>query len=232
MVHNKKENEVNIVFEYCDKNLFQAMQDRARKNQSWNEQEIKTVMYQCVAAINYMHKNGYMHRDVKPENYLINNTSGPLAADQIQIKLADFGLAKDFRSNGSGKFTEYVATRWYRAPELVLRTSNYNQSVDIFALGAIMAELYLGRPIFPGVNETDQLTRIVTVLGTPTSSEWPEGIQLAQQKGIQIPQVTGTSLRQHFASTTRGDISDEAFDLMAKMFKYASDQRITAAQCL
>ena len=97
----------------------------------------------------------------------------------MQIKLADFGLAKDFRADGSGKFTEYVATRWYRAPELVLRTSNYNQSVDIFALGAIMAELYLGRPIFPGVNEADQLTRIVTVLGTPTSAEWPEGIQLA-----------------------------------------------------
>ena len=62
---------------------------------------------------------------------------------------------KDFRGDGSGKLSEYVATRWYRAPELVLRSTTYNQSVDIFALGAIMAELYLGRPIFPGVNELD-----------------------------------------------------------------------------
>lgn len=83
MIHNKKENEVNIVFEYCEKNLFQEMQDRARKNNSWNEQEIKTVMYQSIAAIHYMHKNGFMHRDVKPENYLINNMAGPLSPELI-----------------------------------------------------------------------------------------------------------------------------------------------------
>lgn len=70
------------------------------------------------------------------------------------VKLADFGLAKDFRNN-SGNYTEYVATRWYRAPELVLRSKNYDQSVDVFALGCIMAELILGRPLFPGFSETD-----------------------------------------------------------------------------
>lgn len=74
MVHNKKENEVNIVFEYCDKNLFQEMQERARKNQAFNEMEIKKIMYQAFSAVAYMHSNGYMHRDIKPENFLINSS--------------------------------------------------------------------------------------------------------------------------------------------------------------
>lgn len=91
------------------------------------------------------------------------------------LKLADFGLAKDYKTN-RGNHTEYVSTRWYRAPELVLRIQNYSEKVDIFALGCIMAELILGRPIFPGTTENDQLTRIVTVLGTPNRSEWPEGL--------------------------------------------------------
>jgi len=94
------------------------------------------------------------------------------------LKLADLGLAKDFKKN-RGNQTEYVSTRWYRAPELVLRSKNYDQSVDVFAVGCIMAELYLGRPLFPGSSEADQLTRIVTVLGTPSGSEWPEGHRLA-----------------------------------------------------
>jgi serine/threonine protein kinase len=84
------------------------------------------------------------------------------------LKLADFGLAKDMRKQSRGNHTEYVSTRWYRAPELILRSQTYTESVDVFALGCIMAELYLGRPIFPGISESDQLTRIVTVLGTPS----------------------------------------------------------------
>ena len=96
-----------------------------------------------------MHQSGYMHRDIKPENFLINPGA------EMSIKLADFGLCKDFRRNRGGNHTEYVATRWYRAPELVLRSNHYDQSVDIFALGCIMAELFLGRPIFPGTSETD-----------------------------------------------------------------------------
>lgn len=140
-----------------------------------------------------MHNAGYMHRDIKPENFLIShqkqtmntifnnssqesihestvqpvNTQG-LASDNTILKLADFGLAKEFRKHRGGNHTEYVSTRWYRAPELILRSQTYSESVDIFALGCIMAELYLGRPIFPGISESDQLTRIVTVLGTPS----------------------------------------------------------------
>lgn len=88
-----------------------------------------------------------MHRDIKPENFLV-------ADDGRVLKLADFGLAKSTRDK-SASLTEYVSTRWYRAPELALNSRSYNQSVDMFALGCIMGEMYLGRPLFPGRTEQD-----------------------------------------------------------------------------
>lgn len=104
-----------------------------------------------------MHKYGYFHRDLKPENLLVINGS---------LKIADFGLARETRSRPP--FTEYVSTRWYRAPEVLLRSTNYNSPIDLFAMGAMMAELYTFRPLFPGKSEADQMFKICQVLGTPS----------------------------------------------------------------
>jgi serine/threonine protein kinase len=105
---------------------------------------------------------------MKPENILFDNNI---------VKLCDFGLAREIRSRPP--FTDYVSTRWYRAPELLLRSPSYNSPVDIFALGLIMAELYLLNPILPGNNEIDQLNKTVALLGTPNKAEWPDGYKLA-----------------------------------------------------
>lgn len=91
-----------------------------------------------------MHLNGYFHRDLKPENILVN---------QGVVKLCDFGLAREIRSRPP--YTEYVATRWYRAPEIILRAVNYNSPVDIFALGCIMAELYNSQSLLKGSSDID-----------------------------------------------------------------------------
>ena len=91
-----------------------------------------------------MHKHGFFHRDIKPENILIQKDV---------CKLADFGLAREIRSKPP--FTEYVSTRWYRAPEIVLRSTNYNSPVDIFAMGCIMTEMLTTKPLAPGANEND-----------------------------------------------------------------------------
>lgn len=91
-----------------------------------------------------MHRHGYFHRDLKPENMLEYNKT---------VKLADFGLAKETKQRPP--FTEYVSTRWYRAPEVILRSAKYGPPIDIFAIGAIMAELYRNIPLFPGNSETD-----------------------------------------------------------------------------
>lgn len=125
----------------------------------------------------YVHKNGYAHRDLKPENLLITNDG--------TIKIADFGLAREMRE--SGPLTDYVSTRWYRAPELVLRSKRYTATADIFALGCIMAELYIGRPLFPGTSELDQMFKICSVLGTPSQGDWPEGYRLADDINFKFP---------------------------------------------
>lgn len=103
-----------------------------------------------------MHRHGYFHRDMKPENLLESNGT---------VKIADFGLAREIRSKPP--FTDYVSTRWYRAPEVILRSQNYNSPIDIFAVGAIMAELYRLWPLFPGASERDQIVKICSVMGTP-----------------------------------------------------------------
>ena len=92
-----------------------------------------------------MHAQGYMHRDIKPDNMLIAGED---------CKLADFGLCREI-SNFGGPLTEYVSTRWYRSPEILLKVPNYGPPSDIFAVGCVMAELFLMRPLFPGANEID-----------------------------------------------------------------------------
>jgi serine/threonine protein kinase len=131
-----------FVFEFCDANIF----DKYLKSQTKpvQETEIKSLIYQTLLGLAYLHKQGFFHRDLKPENLLIHGNN---------VKIADFGLAREIRSRPP--LTDYVSTRWYRSPELLLRATVYNWHVDIFALGAIMAELYTGSPLFPGKNETD-----------------------------------------------------------------------------
>ncbi len=124
-----------------------------------------------------MHKHGFFHRDLKPENLLV---SGDV------VKLADFGLAREIRS--APPYTDYVSTRWYRAPEVLLRSTVYSSPVDVWACGAIMAELYTLRPMFPGSSEQDQLHKVCSVLGTPTQAGWADGYSLASRIGFRFPQ--------------------------------------------
>ena len=105
-------------------------------------EEIKSIMFQTLQGLNTLHQHGIFHRDMKPENLLIHKG---------QVKLADLGLSKDIRT--SPPFTDYVSTRWYRAPEILVHSTTYSYEVDIFAVGCIMAELYMGQPLFPGSSE-------------------------------------------------------------------------------
>ena len=130
-----------FVFEYMEMNIYEQMKSRSK---DFPEKDVKCIMYQTILGLAYMHKHGFFHRDMKPENLL---SKGEV------VKIADFGLAREIRSRPP--FTDYVSTRWYRAPEILLRSTNYNSPVDLFACGAIMAELYMLRPLFPGNNETD-----------------------------------------------------------------------------
>ena len=107
-------------------------------------------------------------------------------------KIIDFGLAKEIRSKPP--FTDYVSTRWYRAPEIMLKFNTYSAPVDVFAFGCILAEMYLMKPLFMGNSEIDQMSKICSVIGTPSSKEWPEGIKLAALKGYNFPQYAAIGL--------------------------------------
>lgn len=110
-----------FVFEFMEKNVYQRIQHRT---EDLPEKDIKIIMYQSLAGIAHMHKHGFFHRDLKPENLLANGDI---------VKLGDFGLAREI--NSAPPYTDYISTRWYRAPEILLRSTNYTSAVDIFAMG-------------------------------------------------------------------------------------------------
>jgi mitogen-activated protein kinase 15 len=123
------------------------------------------IVYQMLMAIRYCHSRGLIHRDLKPSNLLINSDS--------TIKLCDFGLARTFTEGNQSQtvMTDYVSTRWYRSPELVIGSNHYSEAVDIWAVGCIVAELWGGRPLFPGSSTLDQMERIVAFTGPPSASD-------------------------------------------------------------
>ena len=123
---------LHMVFENLECNLYELMKDRKK---FFPESQVRNLMFQILQGLNHMHKHGYFHRDMKPENVLV-------AKDVA--KVADFGLAREIRSQPP--YTEYVSTRWYRAPEVLLRTRDYNAPVDMFAVGCIMACLLYTSP--------------------------------------------------------------------------------------
>jgi cyclin-dependent kinase-like len=128
-----------------------------------DQQDVKTYLYQVFKAIEYCHRNNVIHRDIKPENLLIN-------PKRKELKICDFGFARVLNSKAGAGLTDYVATRWYRAPELLL-SPHYGKEVDIWAAGCIMGEITDGEALFPGESEIDQLFCIQKILGKLTPSQ-------------------------------------------------------------
>ncbi|CAI5477447.1 unnamed protein product [Closterium sp. Yama58-4] len=172
----RENNELFFIFEYMDCNLYQVMKDRETL---FPESKIRSWMYQVLQGLAYMHKHGYFHRDLKPENLLVTKDV---------IKVADFGLAREVRSRPP--FTDYVSTRWYRAPEVLLQSTVYNAPIDMWAIGGIMAELFSLRPLFPGASEIDEIVKICSVIGTPTVHTWPQGLKLAAAMNFRFPEYS------------------------------------------
>ncbi|XP_058878672.1 serine/threonine-protein kinase MAK-like isoform X6 [Acipenser ruthenus] len=174
-------------------------------------------MFQVISGLAFVHKHGFFHRDMKPENLLC---MGPEF-----IKIGDFGLAREIRSRPP--YTDYVSTRWYRAPEVLLRSSVYSSPIDMWAVGCIMAELYTLRPLFPGNSEVDEIFKICQVLGTVKKNDWPEGYQLAGAMNFRFPQCVPTHL-----STLIPNASNEAIALMRDMLQWDPKKRPTTTQAL
>lgn len=203
-----------FIFEFMKENLYQLMKDRTRL---FPESAVRNIMFQILQGLAFIHKHGFFHRDMKPENLLC---MGPEL-----VKIADFGLAREIRSRPP--YTDYVSTRWYRAPEVLLRSTSYSSPIDQWAVGCIMAELYTLRPLFPGSSEVDTIFKICQVLGTPKKNDWPEGFHLASAMNFRWPQFFPSNLK-----TLIPNASPEAIHLMTDLLQWDPKKRPASAQAL
>ena len=200
----REANQLHLVFDYLESNLFKFYSMHFKeKGKQIPEYFIKKTIFQTLRGIAHLHEKGFFHRDLKPENLLINSDE--------TVQIADFGLAREIRS--MPPYTDYISTRWYRAPEMLLKMANYSHPVDVFAIGCIMAELFLQKPLFDGKSELDQLHKIYSVLGEP-GANWKEGVALAAKLGIELKGKPGRPLRSILPMA-----SSQALDLLAKMFE-------------
>ncbi|XP_010056182.2 cyclin-dependent kinase F-4 [Eucalyptus grandis] len=202
-----------FVFEYMECNLYHLMKDREKL---FSEAEIRNWFFQVFQGLAYMHHHGYFHRDLKPENLLKTKDT---------VKIADFGLAREI--NSDPPYTEYVSTRWYRAPEVLLQSHLYGSKVDMWAMGAIMAEMFTLRPLFPGISEADEVFKICGVIGSPTWESWADGLHLARSINYQFPQFPGVNLSRMIPSA-----SADAINLIRSLCSWNPFQRPGAAEAL
>lgn len=207
-------NRLYLVFECMECNLYQLMAARDRK--LFSEPEIKAWLFQVFQGLSYMHQNGFFHRDLKPENLLVS---------QGIIKIADFGLAREIKSGPP--YTNYVGSRWYRAPEILLQSELYSSKADMWAMGAIMAELFTFCPLFPGASEADQMYKICGVLGSPTMDSWADGLRQARAIKYQFPQLPRANLSALMPSASR-----DAISLFESLCSWDPSKRPTAAEAL
>jgi meiosis induction protein kinase IME2/SME1 len=198
--------------EYMDGNLYQLM--KARDHKCLDVASVKSILFQIMQGLEHIHAHHFFHRDIKPENILVSTSaqqdSGnsfrrysamvtpPSTPPSYTVKIADFGLARETHSKLA--YTTYVSTRWYRAPEVLLRAGEYSSPVDIWAIGAMAVEIATLKPLFPGGNEVDQVWRVCEIMGSPGNwynksgarvggGDWREGTRLAGKLGFSFPKM-------------------------------------------
>jgi len=214
-----------MVFEYLDKDLKKLMDDHgaATKRDGGTgsglpEPLVRSYMRQLLEGISYCHRHRVLHRDLKPQNLLIDSTG--------LIKLADFGLARAF-GVPVRTYTHEVVTLWYRAPEILLGSKFYSTSVDNWSLGCIFAEMITRRPLFPGDSEIDQLFRIFRSLGTPSESCWPGVSSLPDYKPV-FPHWKPQNIHQVLPAS----LAPGGHDLLTSLLTYNPAGRLSARQAV
>lgn len=205
---------LTLVFEYLNTDLKKYLDST---NNMLSPNLVKSYAYQIIAGLCYCHCHRIIHRDMKPQNLLLNKTG--------QIKLCDFGLARAF-TIPLRNYTHEVVTLWYRAPEILLGSKFYSLPVDIWSTGAIIAEMVSKKPLFPGDSEIDELYRIFRVLGTPTEETW-KGVSDLPTYSTSFPNFRKKKLSEIIGST-----DPLLIDLIEKMLVYDPAGRISAKDAL
>uniref|UniRef100_G1T6A4 MAPK/MAK/MRK overlapping kinase n=1 Tax=Oryctolagus cuniculus TaxID=9986 RepID=G1T6A4_RABIT len=201
-----------LICELMDMNVYELIRGRRHP---LPEKRIVRYMYQLCRALDHMHRNGIFHRDVKPENILIK---------QDVLKLGDFGSCRSIYSKQP--YTEYISTRWYRAPECLLTDGFYTYKMDVWSAGCVFYEIASLRPLFPGTNELDQISKIHDVIGTP-AQETLTKFQQSRAMNFDFPFKKGSGIPLPTAS-----LSPQCLSLLHAMVAYDPDTRIAAHQAL
>ncbi|KAH0575746.1 Kinase, CMGC CDKL [Spironucleus salmonicida] len=221
----KRKQRLYLVFEFCDYTVLEMIE---KSKNGIGIKQVKQITYQMIKSVEYLHQNRIIHRDLKPENLLMTSKN--------ILKLCDFGFARHINST-SGKdyqpqdMTDYVATRWYRAPELLLNTTDYNYSVDVWAIALIIVEMITSQPLFPGDSDVDQLYLIQKVLGNLTRKQMEKFLRNPKFVGIKMPDLQGRveGLERRLA----GKIKDQdLLQMLINMLKMEPNERISCSTCL
>mmetsp|Transcript_9436 Transcript_9436/g.23242 ORF Transcript_9436/g.23242 Transcript_9436/m.23242 type:complete len:348 (-) Transcript_9436:215-1258(-) len=208
---------VALVLEYMHIDLRQIIGGLSEQGRKLSDSQIKRLMIMILNGVGAIHKHNLIHRDVKPDNLLVNQNG--------VLKLADFGLA---RVHDKAKpYTHEVATRWYRAPELLFGSRTYGTGIDMWAVGCIFGEMMNHSPLFPGQNDIDQLSVIFSSLGTPNAKQWPSMKELPDYSKISFPDMKRKPLASLIPSASRA-----ALDCIEHLLVYHPLSRATAAKAL
>lgn len=210
---------------YLIQELMETDLHKVIRTQKLSDDHIQYFVYQSLRALKALHSANVLHRDLKPSNLLLNAN--------CDLKLCDFGLARSIASSEDnfGFMTEYVATRWYRAPEIMLTFQEYTTAIDVWSVGCILAEMLSGRPLFPGRDYHNQLWLIMEVLGTPTKDDF-ENIRLrrAREYISLLPPCRKVPFEELFAHVP--NLNPLALDLLERLLAFNPLKRITVDEAL
>ncbi|CAD8063936.1 unnamed protein product [Paramecium sonneborni] len=210
VVGQNEEVYINYVMEFLPENLSDYIKNLKKQKKQLTQIQLQCITYQLLRGLAFIHGKGMAHRDIKPQNILI---------DKMIVKYCDFGSSKII--SGGQINTSYLCSRYYRAPELIFGATDYSINIDIWSLGCVFAELILLEPLFPGESSVDQLVEIMKVLGTPTAADIAEFN--ISNTDFKFPQVKGHPWSKVFLKYK----PDPLFiDLIKKMVIYQPQQRI------
>ncbi|XP_078516329.1 MAPK/MAK/MRK overlapping kinase isoform X3 [Lissotriton helveticus] len=212
VIFDRKTGGLALICELMDMNIYELI--RVRRH-PLPETRIKNYMFQLCKSLDHIHRNGIFHRDVKPENILVK---------QDVLKLGDFGSCRSVYSKQP--YTEYISTRWYRAPECLLTDGYYSYKMDMWSVGCVFFEITSLRPLFPGSNELDQISKIHDVVGTPAEVTLKKFKQ-SRAMSFDFPFKKGTGIARILPSA-----SPESLSLLYALIEYDPDERISAKQAL
>ena len=213
-----KANEIylNLVMDYVPDTLYKILRFYVKKSIAFPNALGKIYSFQMFRALSYIHNSGICHRDIKPQNILID-------INNHKLVLCDFGSAKQLKPGESS--VAYICSRYYRAPELILGEESYGMEIDVWSMGCVIAEMFLGDPIFTGKNSKDQFVKIMSVLGTPTQEEIT-----AMNPNVQtsLPSIKPLGLKKRFKQNT----DPLLIDLLSKILLYNPNKRLKPFEIL